>query len=232
MAGEPGAKALSWRSGWAVPMKEAADVFDDWARQGRAEGMEQGHGQTAGPLLSSLPIGGRDRFLDLGCGNGWAARAAAARGAESLGVDASKEMVERAQSAADGAGLQRAHFQVGDFARLEAPDGHFTLAWSMEALYYAPDPDAVLAEVRRVLAPGGSMHMIIDHYQENEASHSWSGDLDVHMDLRSEADWVAAFEAAGFTEVQAQRLRSDDPAADAWKREQGSLYVHGTTPQD
>lgn len=208
-------------------MKDAADVFDDWARQGRAEGMETGHGQTAGPLLATLPIAPGARFLDLGCGNGWAARFAASQGASAMGIDASKEMVDRANQKARDAGLD-ARFVRGDFAAIDSPDDAFDVAWSMEALYYAPDPDAVLREVHRLLRPGGTMHMIIDHYTENEASHSWSGDLDVHMDLRSEADWVAAFQAAGFADAVASRLRSDDPATDAWKREQGSLYVRGT----
>lgn len=209
-------------------MKDAADVFDDWARRGRAEGMETGHGQTAGPLLAGIRIGEGDHFLDLGCGNGWAARSAAARGAHALGIDASKEMVERAKATAKEAGLTTAYFKQGDFAHLPTEDDHFTVAWSMEALYYAPDPDQVLQEVHRVMKDGGAMHMIIDHYEENEYSHSWSGDLDVHMDLRSEAAWVAAFEAAGFRDVVAQRLRSDDPDADDWKRTEGSLYVRGT----
>ncbi len=202
---------------------KAGDLFDEWARKGRAEGMERGHGQTAAPLLHGLTVTAGSRFLDLGCGNGWAARWAHSQGAQVCGIDASAEMIERAKEAAP-----EGDFQQGDFAALPWPDRHVALVWSMEAVYYAPDPDAVLKEVVRVLAPGGSFHMLIDFYGENPDSHSWPTDVGVPMALRSEAEWKAAFEAAGFTAVRTDRLRATDPNADAWKLEQGTLYVTGT----
>ncbi len=216
-------------------MTDVADLFDDWARRGRAEGMERGHGVTAGDLIATLPIRPGTKFLDLGCGNGWAARHAAGRGAHSLGIDASGEMVRRATEAAQQQGFDTrfeapapaASFYEGDFTHIPSPNDSFHLAWSMEALYYAPDPDAVLREVHRVLAPGGAFHMVIDHYTENVASHSWPRDVGVPMTLRSEAEWIAALESAGFTNVQAARLRTAEPDAEAWKREQGSLHVTG-----
>ncbi len=216
-------------------MSDVADLFDDWARRGRAEGMERGHGVTAGDLIAALPIAKGARFLDLGCGNGWAARHAAGRGAHSMGIDASEEMVRRATEAAQEAGFDArseaaaptAWFHQGDFAHIPRPNDHFDVAWSMEALYYAADPDAVLAEVHRVLKPDAPFHMVIDHYEENEASHSWPDDVGVPMSLRSEAAWIAAFEAAGFHDVMAHRLRAADPDAEAWKKEQGSLHVTG-----
>lgn len=200
--------------------RSAADVFDEWARKGRAEGMERGHGQTAAPLLAALPIEAGTRFLDLGCGNAWAARWAKARGAAASGIDASAEMVERARTAGIDA-------HQGDFAHLPFDADHFDVVWSMEAVYYALDPDAVLQEVARVLRPGGRFHMLIDFYGENVASHSWPTDLGVQMALRSQQEWVAAFAAAGFREVQADRLCATDPGAEDWKREQGTLHVTG-----
>lgn len=216
-------------------MTEVAKVFDAWARGGRDEGMETGHGQTAAPVLAALPVEQGTRFLDLGCGNGWAARQAAARGAVATGIDASPEMVIKARALAESADLSRepgnrvsgASFRVGDFAKLPWDDGAFDVVWSMEAVYYAPEPDVVLAEVRRVLAPDGVFHMLIDHYQENPASHSWPEDTGVPMALRSAAQWLAAFEAAGFTGIREQRLRATAPDAEAWKREQGTLHIVG-----
>lgn len=206
-------------------MDEVADVFDDWARRGRAEGMEEGHGQTAGPTLAGLAMRDGTRFLDLGCGNAWAARSAADRGATAAAIDASAEMVARAAALATEQGLAL-DVRRGDFAELPWADDSFDLVWSMEALYYAPDPDAVLAEVRRVCAPGANVHVLIDHYTENEASHSWPADTGLAMALRSESEWADAFRAAGFDDVSTSRLRSDDPDADAWKREQGTLHLH------
>ncbi len=206
---------------------DVKDVFDDWAKRGRAEGMEEGHGQTAAPLLEGMRFEGGVRFLDLGCGNGWAARFAASRGARCRGMDVSREMIDRANAAARKDRLN-ARFQVGDIHDLPFDDGSFDVVWSMEALYYAEDPDEVLREVRRVLDRGGTFHMLIDHYAENEASHSWSEDLGVPMALRSESEWAQAFQMAMFADVQAMRLRADpDSGAEDWKVQEGTLYVSG-----
>lgn len=204
-------------------------VFDDWARRGRAEGMEEGHGRTAAPLLASLPVQGGTRFLDLGCGNGWAARAAAARGADAVGVDASREMVALATRRAHDTGAA-ATFRVADFGSLPFGDASFDLAWSMEAVYYAADPDRVLREVRRVVVPGGSVHVLLDYYKENAASHPWPVETGLAMDLRSEREWRDALVEAGFTNVASDRLRAVDAGAESWKRDAGTLYVRGGRP--
>lgn len=211
-------------------MSDVADLFDDWARTGRAEGMEKGHALTALHLLDGLRFEGGVRFLDLGCGNGWAARFAAERGARSRGVDVSREMVDRANALAKKKNLP-ARFQVGDFEELPFDDGSFDVAWSMEALYYAPDPDEVLREVHRVLQPGGTFHLLIDHYAENEASLSWPEDTGVPMVRRSAAEWAAAFQQAWFQDIKVARLRADPDAIrrdeDLWKVTEGTLYVSG-----
>lgn len=183
--------------------------------------MESGHGQTAAPLLAGLDFEGR-RVLDLGTGNGWAVQHARDhRAVLAVGVDLSRNMVLRA----GGSGRDATQ---ADFTHLPFPDATFDLVWSMEAIYYARDPDAVLKEVLRVLEPGGVFHMLIDHYQENPASHDWPHTTGVRMVLRSELEWVAAFTAAGFQGVEADRLRAEKtPETDLWKYEQGSLHITG-----
>ncbi len=78
------------------------DVFDDWARRGRAEGMERGHGPTARQGFDRLEVGAGTRYLDIGCGNGYTVRWAAAAGARATGLDVSAEMITRAR---DGGGV-------------------------------------------------------------------------------------------------------------------------------
>lgn len=209
-------------------MSDVANLFDDWAKRGRAEGMEKGHMKTAGHLLSGLRFEGGVRFLDLGCGNGWAGRFAAEMGARTRGIDASPEMVKRANELASKKRLA-ARFQTGDFADLPFDDGSFDVVWSMEAIYYAPDPDEVLREIQRVLTPGGTFHMLIDHYEENEASHSWPEDTGVPMVLRSVDEWGYALQNAFFQDIQVARLKADpkDAGDDEWKVTEGTLYVSG-----
>lgn len=201
-------------------MSKVANLFDAWAKTGRAEGMERGHGQTASGTLAALNIAPGMHMLDLGMGNGWASRYAATKGAKAVGIDLSQEMVDRANAAAP----EGARYVQGDFANLPFEDNQFDLIWSMEALYYAPDVRAVLEEVYRVAAPGAQLHILIDFYGENGASHSWPEDVGVPMSLMTCDEWLAMLAEVGF-EARAERLLSPDEDAEEWKKVEGTLHL-------
>ncbi len=55
-------------------MDKTSKVFDIWAKAGRAEEMEEGHGVTVGKFLGSISFDKPFSFLDIGCGNGWVVR--------------------------------------------------------------------------------------------------------------------------------------------------------------
>lgn len=103
------------------------------------------------------------RVLDLCCGTGDLAlnMAGMAGGAmEITGLDYSQPMLEIAAAKAEAAGLDKeVNFLEGDAARLPFPDGHFDcvgISFAFRNLTYKnPDTAAYLAEVVRVLAPGG-----------------------------------------------------------------------------
>lgn len=196
------------------------EVFTNWAREGRGERMEQSHRETAGPALAGMRIRPGSRFLDLGAGNGWAARAAAERGAKAVAVDVSFEMLRRARKTL-GVEAVRA-----DLARLPFKDATFGAAWSMEALYYVPALREALAEAARVLEPEAEAAVVVDRYRENAASHGWDEMLGVPMHLLSEDEWRAATKDAGFSSVASGRLR--DLSADDWRRAEGSLHIEAS----
>lgn len=100
------------------------------------------------PLLALLAPRAGERVLDLGCGEGRLTAEIAATGAQVIGIDASAEQV----AAARDLGLE-AH--LGDGAALPFPDAAFDAAFSNAALHWMRDIDAVLAEVARVVVPGG-----------------------------------------------------------------------------
>jgi len=99
-------------------------------------------------VLELLVPGAGERILDLGCGDGQLTQRIAASGADVVGVDASAEMVAAARSR----GI------TADEARAEAlpyADRSFDAVFSNAALHWVRNQDAMMAEVHRVLKPGG-----------------------------------------------------------------------------
>ena len=94
-------------------------------------------------------------LLDVGCGTGDDARALAGRvapGGRVIGIDASAAMIGEARRR-DPAGV--ADFRVGDAARLDLPDDAVDGARAERTLQHLENPEAALAEMVRVVRPGG-----------------------------------------------------------------------------
>jgi ubiquinone/menaquinone biosynthesis C-methylase UbiE len=216
----------------------APELFDLWARDGRAEGMERGHFARAEPALEAMGIQPGQKCLDVGCGNGWATRWMRRKAGPygfAAGVDAAPEMIERAKAHTEESGVQ---YRCTDFARLPWKEAFFDHAFSMEALYYAPDLGAALAAIAHVVRPGGGIAVVTDFYGENPGCHSWPADLGLTMTLLDEAGWAAALEAAGFSVTRTWRSLDPRPADPSWsperaerelafRRDIGSLVLQG-----
>ncbi len=174
----------------------AREEFDAWAAEGRDRGMEERHWHTARHALARMPIEDGDRVLDLGAGSGYAARALAERGAgRAYGLDAAPEMARNAAGYTDD---PRVGFLVGEFEHLPFGDDALDHAFSMEAFYYARDPAAALVELRRVLAPGGTVSIAVNYFAESEQTHDWPERVGVDMTLWSRSEYRAALRRAGF----------------------------------
>src|SRR6185295_777083 len=93
-------------------------------------------------------------ICDLGCGPGHVARYLHERGANVVGVDLSPAMIERARALTPGV-----RFEVGDMRALDVPDGAWQSIVAMYSIIHiAPESLAeAFREMRRVLAPGGSL---------------------------------------------------------------------------
>ena len=113
------------------------------------------YARVAGEVGAAHPGG---NLLEVGSGPGRLAvrLAREAPGMTLTGVDISDAMVERAARRAAGAGLsERVRFKVGDVAAMPLPDGEFDGVVSTLSLHHWPEPTHGLAEIHRVLKPGG-----------------------------------------------------------------------------
>jgi SAM-dependent methyltransferase len=103
-----------------------------------------------------------ERLLDVGCGRGEASLELAEdlgeRG-ELVGIDASESMLRVARSNA-GRARCRVRFSVGDACRLDEPGASFDAARSERTLQWLADPAAAVAEMVRVVRPGGRISLI------------------------------------------------------------------------
>jgi SAM-dependent methyltransferase len=111
-------------------------------------------------LVESLGVRPGLRVLDLGCGDGTTALPAARRGADVLGVDIARNLVEAGNRRAREQGLTNLRFQEGDACNLsEVADDSFDLVVSIFGAMFAPKPFDVAREMVRVTRPGGRIVM-------------------------------------------------------------------------
>ena len=111
-------------------------------------------------LVKGLGITKGTKVLDLGCGDGTTALPEARLGADVLGVDIAKNLVEAGNRRAQGEGLANCRFQEGDASNLEElKDQTFDLVVSIFGAMFAPKPFEVAKEMVRVTRPGGRIVM-------------------------------------------------------------------------
>ena len=101
-------------------------------------------------LLDAVEVRDGTRLLDVACGPGYVSEAAAARGADPVGVDVAAGMVERARRRCPAL-----TFVEGDAQELRFADGGFEAVTMNFGILHISQPEAAVAEARRVLAPGG-----------------------------------------------------------------------------
>jgi SAM-dependent methyltransferase len=133
---------------------EAVRVFEHagWQQAASAYGVTfaPASGEFLEALLDTAGVGGNQRVLDLACGPGIIAAAAQRRGASASGLDFSQAMLAVARAANPDI-----HFHQADAEAIPIADGSLDVVVSNFGVHHFPRPERALAEVFRVLRPGG-----------------------------------------------------------------------------
>jgi ubiquinone/menaquinone biosynthesis C-methylase UbiE len=194
--------------------KQIQQEFNQWAAAGRGDEMEAHHSDITEQTLALMDLQPTDRILDLGCGTGWASRRMARMAAEVTGLDVADEMLRRAEQASAGIGNLR--YVWGSAEKIPAPDNSYNKVLSVESFYYYADQGKALDELRRVMAPGGKLFILINLYKDNHYSLRWVTELKVPVQALSEAEYIALLRAHGFREVTAQRIPDRSPTPETY----------------
>jgi ubiquinone/menaquinone biosynthesis C-methylase UbiE len=116
--------------------------------------------QSGEAVIQSIAITPPRRVLDLGCGDGTTAIPLARTGAEVIGIDIARNLVEAGNKRAAEAGLSKLKSQEGDACNLEGvADDSFDITVSVFGAMFAPRPFDVAREMVRVTKPGGRIVM-------------------------------------------------------------------------
>jgi len=162
-----------------------------------------------GFLLAQLAPG--DAVLDVGCGSGWFSGAVARAGFSVVGVDVSPVAIARARRRCPGI-----EFAVSGEDSLPFPDGAFSVAWCGETLEHVRDGLGLLAEIARVVGPGG--RLLVSTPDHGARRRLWLGvnrrafeanfePRADHLRFFTRRTLTATLEAAGFDGVGVRAAR-------------------------
>ncbi|HNQ03191.1 MAG TPA: class I SAM-dependent methyltransferase [Thiobacillaceae bacterium] len=146
--------------------------------------------------------------LDLGCGAGHAAYALAEGGAQVTAYDLAPEMLAVVEAEATRRGLCNLRTRHGPAERLSFPDISFDLVVSRYSAHHWSDVPAALAEVARVLKPGGTLIVIDVVAPETPLFDTLLQTVEIlrdpsHVRDYRVSEWTAMLRAAGFGSFQA-----------------------------
>ena len=137
------------QSGWSLPVIHCP--FD---------GTKRGHFVDRGRILDFAITAGPGRVLDFGPGDGWPSLLIAPRVTEVVGVEGSRRRVETCARNADKLGVANARFvHVPPGRNLPFDNAEFDAVVAASSVEQTPDPKATLAELARVLKPGGRLRI-------------------------------------------------------------------------
>jgi SAM-dependent methyltransferase len=137
---------------------DAIEAFKATQKQGWAHfaPLEMLTTMPAARLVKFAGVRAGQRVLDVGCGTGVVAITTARLGAKVTGLDLTPELLERARHNSQLAGVD-VDWREGDAENLPFDDATFDVVLSQFGHMFAPRPSVAIAEMLRVLRPGGTI---------------------------------------------------------------------------
>jgi SAM-dependent methyltransferase len=147
------------------------ETHAEWWISGFTEGADPEYEEQILPLAAA-ELGGFDRILDVGCGDGQVSRLAARLGSSTVvGVDPTWNQLVVAAERAGGPAYMRA-----GAAELPFADGSFDAVVACLVFEHIRDVDAAIAEVARVLRPDGRFAFFLNHPLLQTPNSGWIDD--------------------------------------------------------
>ena len=141
-----------------------APVYDSTFGRVAAEGRKQ--------AVAHLNTAARGQVLEVGVGTGLSLPDYD-RNLEIVGIDLSREMLEKAREKVARRGLGNiAGLHEMDASDLEFADASFDAVVAMYVMTVVPEPEAVMHELARVCKPGGEV-LLVNHFSEDDGARGW-----------------------------------------------------------
>lgn len=148
--------------------------------------------------VSLLPLDRPSTVLEVGFGQGRTAAVLLDDGHRILGVDPSPTMVNQATARNRAACRDgRATLRPGDGITIPFPDDSADVAFTVHTIYFMPDPTATLADIGRVLRPGGTL--VVACRTSDDPTPAWM-DPDIYR-IPTAAQLTAMLTATGYKTV-------------------------------
>lgn len=161
--------------------------------------MNRGNRKMNARAVDLLDVESGTRVLDLGFGGGLAIEMLLARGARVWGVERAGDMVAAAGSRfADEVAADRLTLLQGEVAALPLPDDSVDRVQTINTVYFWRDLAGPLAEIRRVLAPGG---LLLIGIRDGSEMQSVSREV---FTIRTPDEVIRSLEEAGFKDIRVQ----------------------------
>ena len=166
-------------------------------------------------ILQELALTADDYLLEVGCGGGALLKAALRSGCRAAAIDHSPEMVRLARSEnANAVKEGRLDVREASADALPFPDDMFTCAAMTGVLGFLPRPAAALAEMRRVVAPGGRM-VILGSDPELKGTPGAPEPMASRLRFYDERELAALGQEAGLDDVRVVKRDLEEFAREA-----------------